>query len=274
MDHFEELKKYKELLDEGIITQEEFEESKRKVLARSEALAGRVQEQAPAPAPAPAVETEPKPEPAAAPAPASAPAPATAPDMEPAVEPVPASASVSEEKAGSVDDSISAVSGSPENVVEFEPTENASAEKTASKAKSNKLKIVLIGAVCAIAVIAIVAAVFLRGDTGKIQGSWEAAAIVSDGNASAPIGSIGASLEVKGKKWTMVLNGTETSTYSGTITNSEKTTTSDGTEAYFFDFHQASGNTLKAAYLAASESIMVCASSKFDSDNGIIFTKK
>lgn len=234
MDFYEELKKYKELLDEGIITQEEFEERKKKVLSKQDS---------------PSLYEH------------------SSTSME-------SMESNSESKPSNIGNTIKAARDNSEVIEESDSQNNDSSNSKATKGKSKKTKFALIGALCFIAVVAIVTVIFLNNDIRKIQGSWDMTAIVTDGKATAPIAPISGSLNVTGKKWTMELHGTTTDTYTGTVESSEKATTNEGTAAIFYSLNRDGGKTLKAAYLPSNSSIMVCTSIIFDSDNGIIFTKK
>ena len=231
MDQFEELKKSKELLDEGIITNEEFEGIKKKILQKTDS-------------PSPPKETHPPRE-----------------DSE----------SYAEAELSDLDDNLVANSVDSEGVETSVSTEVTASNNNSPKGKSKKSKIALVAAVACIAIIAVALGLYFTSDVSKIQGSWEMAGIVLNGETTASTGSVGGSLNIKGKKWTIELNGKTTNTYSGTIINSVKNT--GDIDAVFYDFDN-NGKTLKAAYMPDKSAIMVCVDSYFDPDNGMIFTKK
>lgn len=247
MENYNELKELKELLDHGIITQEEFEEKKRNLLGLGEKAASSIDStietaSSDAPqAPAPETVTEVVPE-------------APAPQAEAVQQVIPAAA----EAAGS--DQVLP----PQGVIK----------------QSNLKKMLMIaGGVLAVVVIAII--IFATGKGGPendVVGDWRCSGVVNYGNSTTVSeGTPAMKMHIKKDK-TWELDATEIGQTKITGTWEFDTTqqTSSGSTVYLYDFTMDSGNTVKAAYVPGEgkdEFFAMSTKSYLDSDNCAFYNR-
>lgn len=239
MDQFETLKKYKELLDMGIITQDEFDDKKTKILnddlekALNLASDKGVKESNPM----------------------------NAHDCD--------GIAIESETDGITEDAVDFPG--QHKTVTFEREANRQDYKTEKKGSFPKPA--LIGVV-AVLLIVVAFFIFPKNDAKEIQGSWNMVVLTTEGESFYPTGPIGGSLEVKGNKWTMEIHSlTQDSSFSGTVKFDSKETTTEGTEGYFYDFNNQGEGSLKAVYVPKNKLMTISTRSYMDTDNCATFKK-
>jgi len=245
MDRFETLKKYKELLDMGIITQEEFDE-KKAILLNNDSENN----------------TLPK-----------------ISDKDRAVEASTIATAVDADvdETSKTDERVINDEGFSHNDTVVFTNETESNSKNVDKEKHSKVrKPALVGIVGIVALFVVILAfiAFPKNDAKEIQGSWNMVVITTDGQSSYPAGPIGGSLEIKGDKWTMEIHSlTQDSSWSGKVQLDSKQITSDGTEGFLYDFKNDDVGSLKAVYVPKNELLTVSTHSYMDTDNCATFKK-
>jgi hypothetical protein len=294
MDKFEQLKEFKKLMDEGIISSEEFEAKKKELLFGPQSAGNQGQPKSFESIPAenkpeivvPAEDEVKSAEPdSVIKASDSAPEFVIADDTDKGSAQEFVTGDVTEKDAAPeivlADDTASVAAD--QGVVSWESVDNgelktdaqeipaAPAAVQAPAAKKSSNKTVIIIAVVALVAIAAVAAIMLMGGSSKseIEGSWHSVSLVTHGEQSMdPTGTT--TFKATGETWEMNLTLVTDGLYSGTFKLDGKQTI-DGNDVYLYDLTKSDGGTLKAMYDVSSEFLYVFASSSVDTENLILF---